>query len=103
MIPITAKVQNQGGDKTVQPSSNSSVNAEGTRLRRRLSKIFHRDSPESGFFWRRLPGPGTRDSQPTTQSANPRESSGAGGSRPRCSEMDIPRTTCTSLNSPARA
>ena len=50
MIPITDKVHNQNGDKTVQPSSNSSVNADGTRLRRRLSKIFHRDSPESGFF-----------------------------------------------------
>ena len=50
MIPITDKVQNQGGGKTVQPSSNSSVNAAGTRLRRRLSKIFHRDSTESGFF-----------------------------------------------------
>ncbi len=50
MIPITAKVQNQADDKTVQPSSNRSVNAAGTRLRRRLSKIFQRDSPESGFF-----------------------------------------------------
>ena len=50
MVPITARVHNQGGDKTVQPRSNSRVNAAGTRLRRRLSKIFHRDSPESGFF-----------------------------------------------------
>ena len=51
MTPITARVQNQNGDKTVQPSSRSStVNAEGTRLRRRLSKSFHRDSPESGLF-----------------------------------------------------
>ena len=53
-----------GGDKTVQPSSNSSVNAEGTRLRRRLSKIFHRDSPESGFFWRRAAGAGNARQQP---------------------------------------
>ena len=50
MIPITAKVHNQNGDKTVQPSSSIRVNADGTRLRRRLSKSFHRDSPESGFF-----------------------------------------------------
>ncbi len=50
MIPITDKVHNQNGDKTVQPSSNRRVNADGTRLRRRLSKSFHRDSPESGFF-----------------------------------------------------
>ena len=62
MIPITARVQNQGGDRTVQPSSNSRVNAAGTRLRRRLSKIFHRDSPESGFFRRPPPRPGTRGS-----------------------------------------
>jgi hypothetical protein len=64
MMPITDRVQNQADDKTVQPSSNSSVNAAGTRLRRRLSKIFHRDSSESGFF-RRLPsGPGTPRQQP---------------------------------------
>src|SRR5512139_2777532 len=29
----------------------------------------------------------------TAQSANPRESSGAGGPRQRCSRVDIPRTT----------
>ena len=57
MIPISDKVQNQTGDKTAHPSSNSSVNATGTRLRRRLSKIFHCDSPESGFLSRLAPGP----------------------------------------------
>jgi hypothetical protein len=50
MMLITAKVQNQADDKTVQPRSNRSVKAADTRLRRKLSKIFHRDSPESGFF-----------------------------------------------------
>ena len=50
MIPSTDKVQNQADGNTVQPSSNRSVKAAGTRLRRRLSKIFHRESIESGFF-----------------------------------------------------
>jgi hypothetical protein len=50
MIPITHKVQNQADDKTVQPRSNRIVNAADTRLRRKLSKIFHRERPESGFF-----------------------------------------------------
>ncbi len=44
MIPMTDRVQNHTGAKTVQPSSNSTVNAEGMRLRRRLSKIFHRQA-----------------------------------------------------------
>ena len=56
MIPITVKYQNQVGDNTVQPARNKSVNAVGTRLRRRLSKSFHRDSAERGFFWGRVPG-----------------------------------------------
>ena len=64
MIPITARVQNQAGDKTVQPSSNSSVNAAGTRLRRRLSRIFHWDRCESGFLWRLAPAPGNARQQP---------------------------------------
>src|SRR4030042_4999013 len=34
------------------------------------------------------------------QSANPRESSGADGSRPRCSERDIPRTTAHRSTAP---
>jgi hypothetical protein len=50
MIPITDKVQNQGEGITVQPKRRRSVNAKGERLRRRLSKIFHRESRERGFF-----------------------------------------------------
>ena len=50
MMPITDRVQNQADDSTVQPSSSRSVNAADVRLRRRLSKIFQRDSIESGFF-----------------------------------------------------
>ena len=72
MVPITARVHNQSGDKTVQPSSNSSVSAAGTRLRRRLSKIFHRDSTESGFFRRRPPRPGTPGSSQRAICQSPR-------------------------------
>ena len=44
---------------TVQPTSSSSSSATGTRLRRRLSKIFHCDSAESGFAHAsRAGGPG---------------------------------------------
>jgi hypothetical protein len=50
MIPITDKVQNQGEGKTVHPRRNRRVNAKGERLRRRLSKIFQRESREREFF-----------------------------------------------------
>jgi hypothetical protein len=50
MIPITEHVQNHAGDKTIHPDSNRRVRAGGTRLRLRLSKSFHSDSPEIGFF-----------------------------------------------------
>ncbi len=43
-------VQSQAGCSTVQPSSSSTVRAAGVRLRRRLSKIFPRDSGDSGFL-----------------------------------------------------
>ena len=65
-MPITAKVQNQGVANTVQPSTNSSVSAAGTRLRRKLSKIFQRDSAESGFCWRRAPPPALGSAQLTS-------------------------------------
>ena len=74
MIPITDKVQNHADGKTVQPSSNSSVNAADTRLRRRLSKIFHRDSPDNGFFAKAAAGAGDIRQQPSKKlpiSANP--------------------------------
>ena len=72
MIAITDKVQNQAGDKAVQPSSNSSIIAAGTRLRRRLSKIFQRERPESGLFWRRPLRPGTRGSNHLAICQSPR-------------------------------
>ena len=59
MMPITARVQNQAEGNTVQPRSKSSVKAGAVRLRRRLSKIFHLESEESGFFSWRESGPGT--------------------------------------------
>jgi len=42
----------------------SSVSATGTRLRRRLSSTFQRDSEESGFFTETPSAPGTRGQQP---------------------------------------
>jgi acetyltransferase len=49
--------QNQGMGQTTQPANNISIIAEGKRLRRRLSKSFHRDSPESVFFCLRPSNP----------------------------------------------
>ena len=74
MIPITVKDQNQVGDNTVQPNSNKSVKAAGTRLRRRLSKSFHCDSTERGFFCGRVPGllAGTRGSSHPASCQSPR-------------------------------
>src|SRR5690242_13340116 len=42
MIAIADKVQGQIGGNTAHPSNRRIVNAAGTRLRRRLSRIFHR-------------------------------------------------------------
>ena len=64
MIPITARLQNQGDDRIVQPSNNRSVNAEGTRLRRRLSKSFHWDSSERTVLPALSFGAGNLRSQP---------------------------------------
>ena len=50
MIPITDKVQNQGDDKTVQPSSNSSVNANGHETAPKVVEELPSGQPESGFF-----------------------------------------------------
>ena len=47
------------GSSSQLPSSSNS-RAAGTRLRRRLSRIFHCDKPESGLAMRRASGPGTR-------------------------------------------
>src|SRR3990172_9489321 len=52
MIPITDTVQNQAGGRIIQPRRSKRDSADGTRLLLRLSKIFHRDNPESGFFCR---------------------------------------------------
>ena len=54
MMPITTTVQSHADEERVQLSSKSSVSATGTKLRRRLSKIFHWDSAVSGFFLGRV-------------------------------------------------
>ena len=58
MMPIAATVQNPADGNTAQPSSSSRVIAAAIRLRRRLSRIFQRESSESGFFCRRALGMG---------------------------------------------
>src|SRR5512138_486348 len=58
-IPITIPVQSKAGDRTVQPRRSRSESASGTRLRLRLSNIFQRDNPESGFPDKCPPGPVT--------------------------------------------
>mgnify|MGYP000317242711 CR=1 FL=1 len=68
----TARVQNQADENIVQPSTNNSVKAAGTRLRRRLSNSFQRDSAESGLFRRRPSGPGTRGSSQPAICQSPR-------------------------------
>jgi hypothetical protein len=50
IIPMALKVQNQLGVNIVQLKIKISVSAIGIRLRRRLSKIFHRDKPDKGFL-----------------------------------------------------
>src|SRR5450830_2054457 len=48
--PVTTRVQNHAGPgpNSQPPTSNASSDGD-TRLRRRLSKIFHTDKAESGF------------------------------------------------------
>src|SRR5664279_5120219 len=58
--PMTTKVQNSGCSSINQARNNRKIWAGGTRLRRRLSRIFQRDSPEIGLSNTIPPGPGTR-------------------------------------------
>ncbi|MEI8003107.1 MAG: hypothetical protein WCG94_02105, partial [Methanothrix sp.] len=58
--PTTTAVQNLGCSSSNHANDNSKIWAGFTRLRRRLSRIFHRDSPEIGLSMTRPPGPGTR-------------------------------------------
>src|SRR5579871_3673409 len=59
IITDTIIVQYNDDGSETQPITMSIVNAIGTRLRLRLSIIFHRDNPEIGFLYKRLPLPGT--------------------------------------------
>ncbi len=74
MIPSTDRVQNQADGKTVQPESKRSVNAAGTRLRRRLSNIFHWDSHGERILLKTRIGAGNARQQPSQElpiAANP--------------------------------
>ncbi len=55
---IVAVALTRGPAKSHAPSKSSSI-ATGTRLRRRLSKIFHHDKAEIGFFTLLPSAPGT--------------------------------------------
>ena len=59
-MPITLNVQKSGDEEISQPYNANKVKAIDTKLRRRLSNIFHLDNPDNGFFLRFLSGPGTR-------------------------------------------
>ena len=101
-MPKSDAVQNQGDGSAVQPSSASSVNAGDTRLRRRLSRIFQRDSGLSGFFRERALGPGTPGSSHRRSCQSPRIQ------RRRRLTSALYRdgyssSNCTSLISPERA
>jgi hypothetical protein len=60
-IPSIAAVHSQAGASNVNPSSRNNVNATGIRLRRRLSRFFHRDSADRGVARASEPGPGSRE------------------------------------------
>ena len=71
-IAITANVQSHGCGSTVHPNSSTSVNAAGTRLRRRLSNSFHHDNADSGLRTRGPSGPGTSGSSQPASCQSPR-------------------------------
>ena len=48
-IVVTVSVQNHGKGKTDQPNIKINISDSGKTLRRRLSRIFHRDNAERGF------------------------------------------------------
>ena len=60
IIMVTASVQNHAAVEIVQPNINNSKRHNGTRLRRRLSNIFHFDRAERGFLRNFPSGPLTK-------------------------------------------
>src|SRR4026208_867882 len=58
-IANTVRLQKTGLPKTNQPIKSIASKASGTRLLRRLSKIFQRESVDSGFLWILRSEPGT--------------------------------------------
>ena len=65
-------VHQRGSGSTVQPSTNNANSAGATRLRRRLSKIFQRDSGVIGFASPPPPGRGTRNQSQRAICQSPR-------------------------------
>ena len=64
-MAMVARVQYSGfPGSTSQPNTNSRKVAGSTRLRRRLSRIFHCETREMGFGTSRPDSSGTRDKQP---------------------------------------
>ena len=49
-IPIKVNVHNQDCGRMVHPAIKNMSMATGTRLRLKLSKNFHLDNPDNGFF-----------------------------------------------------
>ena len=79
--PTTTSVKNSAPPGRNQPTSSSASSATGTRLRRRLSKIFHRDSAGDRVA-PRAPRPRRRRARAaaaTARSASRRGSSGTAG------------------------
>src|SRR6478736_6674313 len=68
--PAIVKVQNQEEGRIAQLNIKRAVNASGTKLLRRLSKIFHFDNNEIGLrcSWLFLPGAHGRNQLPICQS-----------------------------------
>ena len=60
MMRVTVNVQNQGDGENIQPKINNNNNEIGTRLRRILSNIFHRENREIGFLVKPLGTAGTK-------------------------------------------
>jgi hypothetical protein len=71
-IARIARVQAPNDGISVQPSENNTTRPVGTRLRRKLSRIFHCDRKERGFFSFSPPGPGTRGSNHDAICQSPR-------------------------------
>ena len=71
-IQIAARVHRKGWSVTNQPNKNSAKVAGSTRLRRRLSRIFQRETREIGLGTRAPDSSGTRSVSHSTICQSPR-------------------------------